>query len=203
MSSPSPAELARQNDDLHSGGEYETYESDNNYDYDTGMVVLPVAGRTPAFRNIRLHGGYGMRVVKFRAIRKGKPPVIPQMVDTSYDTFLKGEVIVSLPVQNPQSGAYTFEAHGKYVFVQTSPRIVGTNTLPTGGYPYPLPATDQMAAQLAQPVISNASSFLSSPNPNDMAAQSLSSIVISPDGNYAWLFTMIPPIYSSETLISG
>jgi len=192
-----------QNDNLRSGQEYEKYEQDSNFDYDTGVVVMPVAGRSPRFRRIRLHGGYGKRIVKFHAIRKEKPPVIPQMTDTTYDKFLGGEVIASLPVQNPQSGAFTFEMHGRYVFVQASPRIVGVNTIPTGGYPYPLIPTDKMASDLAQPTMSAAPTFLSAANPQDAAAQHLSSVVIRADGQYAWLFTMIPPVYSSETLISG
>lgn len=181
---------------------YQEETQHHRYEYDSGVVVCPVASRTPGHRRIRLHGGVGMRVVKWSAERSGKPPIVPSHADTINDTLLSSTVNAQLPIPQPQSGTYLFRMSGEYVFVQTSPRLLGTNAIPTGLHPFPVEPMDGMAEQMIGSALAQYGTI------NDLAtfdsAMQAVANKISNSGatDYVWPITVIPTIFSAP-IIAG
>lgn len=176
------------------GGEYDAYTQDHRYEHDTGIVALPVCGPTPKVRLIRLHGGAGIRRIKWRAVRQGTPPVVPTAQDTTADKLLHSTVTPSLPVADQGTGRYTFAVTGEYVYAQITPRVCGTNTLPTGAFPFRIDPMDSQAKELAGQV-SQSGTF-------DQWADRIADGVYSaaPAGT-PWPFTFIPPKFTAATFV--
>jgi hypothetical protein len=117
----------------------------HSHEYDSGLVVMPVASRTAAHRIVRTHGGMSMRRVEFRTARTGRPPVIPRAVNGTNDTLLHATAAPLRPVPSGAGGNLRFMVSGEYLFVASDPRVPGVNSLPTGAYPHPLPHVESVA----------------------------------------------------------
>lgn len=178
----------------------EGYKQDHEYTHDSGVVVLPVAGRTAKHRRIRLHGGIGHRIVRWEASRLGKPPLAPKP-ETIGDTILSTCVHAHLPIPSPGSNAYLFRMSGEYVFVQDSPRVVGVNALPTGAHPYPVEPMDTVAettlgSALSQSPPTTIAEF-------DTVVEALQNRVVnSGASDFVWPLTVFP-IHFTGNLLMG
>lgn len=181
---------------------YGPVTQDHQYETDLGYAVMPVAGRTPAFRRIRLHGGIAFRRVKWSAQRKGKPPIIPSPADLAdgvgtTDYLLAHTVVPSLPVPNIDAGGYNWAVAGEYVYVQAAPRVVGVNTLPTGGFPFAVGGPDDLAGAIAtQAGALNA-------NTTDDQYAAIESGVDHIRDSFFWPFTALSPTFSASDLIGS
>lgn len=181
---------------------YTKYEQEHEYHYDNGLIALPVAGTTAKHRIIKLHGGIGTRIVKWHAQRRGKPPVIPNMDDLDYDTFLGGTVTPTLPTPDPQGIGFFWVVSGEYSYVQTRPRIAGNNTFPTGQYPFPVAPNDTIAGQLISQNISDFNDAdPATENPYDKLAQKLGEAVNHDNERYLWPFTVLAPQFTSPSVL--
>lgn len=167
------------------------YEQDHRYDYDSGVVVMPVAQRTAKHRRIRLHGGLGMRVVEWKATSEGKPPVIPTPQNTSNDVILSSTIHAELPIPKPTAGVYQFTARGTYTYVQVEPRIAGTNALPTGIFPFPVDPMDTIAFGYVGETLDSQS--ITNMATMDAAVAAIENAVLG-DGStpFSWPFTVFP-----------
>lgn len=184
---------------------YDKYQQDHRYEYDNGLVVMPVASRTAAHKVVRLHGGVGIRRVSFDTVRRGKPPVIPTMADTNWDTFVGGTVTAMTPIPNFQTGGFNWHVSGEYLYVQTEPRVVGQNTIPTGGYPFPVAPNDALATSYASGAAGAAfANAADGTNANEAAAEAVGNDIVDHDNErYVWPFTMMPTIFSNDQLIGS
>lgn len=186
-----------------SSASYAEYEQDQQYDYDPGLIVLPVAGPTAAFKKVRLHGGLGRRVVAWKANKAGKPPIVPSMTNAGSDTFLGGHINLAAS-QNPQAAGYNWSAAGVYTYVQSAPRIVGVDTFNAGAKPYSIAPNDTLAAGLSGPGLAAAAG-----QSTDRARTHEFAKAVSPtaedraDDTYIWPFTLLPPVFSNDFLIGG
>lgn len=178
---------------------YSDSRQDHSYTYDSGVVVLPQAGRSPNFRIIRLHGGLGMRTSDWKMSRKGKPPTIPSMANTSEDIFLGGSVVPSLPrPSTTRPDSYDWTVRGSYTYVQAVPRIAGSSAFPVGQHPFL--CVDQAAT--ANAIGQNVLPYYSGSLPlQSVAAKLTSTVTIEPDGDFAWPFLVIPADFSSSHLL--
>lgn len=183
---------------------YTGIQQDHGYETDLGYSIMPVAGRTPKFRRIRLHGGLGFRRVRWKASRSGVPPVIPTPTDVSNDLIVSYTVIPSLPKANPNSGGYNWTVEGEYLYVQVSPRTPGTETLPTGGYPFPIAPMDNMASEIISPIVKQlAAAGTPVANIPDLAIRAAGLGVDNAGNEFTWPFTALAPIFTSSNLIGG
>lgn len=188
-------------DEYEAGGynDYQRFDQNNHYTYDSGLVALPVAGPTPAVRVIRLHGGYGTRTLNYAMARDGRPPVIPAMIDTPNDTFLSGDVAFGLPGSGQTSQGYNWSVTGEYTFIQLTPRIVGENTFPVGVYPgaqvtQDLGADGQGGADTVPPYES-----MTLPEWEAFWTPIASAAEANPlNSDWTWPYLAFPPIYSSS-----
>ncbi len=184
---------------------YRAADQTHAFDYQRGVVQLPVAARTPATRLIRLHGGMGQRIVSFRFVREGKPPIIPTMADTSGDTILAARVSPATPTPSSTGKGMDWVVTGEYVYAQNDPRIVGTHAIPVGQLPY----TDQTllaeAENAAPPSVVNAYAINVLVNPAlafQTFVQNLAgSTTVNALGDYSWPFFAIPIAFSSDHII--
>lgn len=183
-------------------GSHTEYKQDNDYTYDSGLVVMPVLGLTPKHRVIRLHSGVGMRTVTWRASRTGAPPIIPAAVDTDGDKLLGTVVTPVLPAPNEQAKGYNWLVTGEYTFVQTTPRIAGTNAFPTGNYPYIVSPQCDVGADL---IGSQAASIIRN-NPGTDVTDQITELAVQrapvSNGVVTWPFTVLPAAASSTHLIT-
>lgn len=154
---------------------YRDYQQLHRYEYDPGLLYLPVAASTvqrPC--RIRLHGGIGKRVVDWRAAKHHSPPVIPGLRldrDEDYDTQAEldddeeaaddaevrpldrvvcATTRVALPMPDPTKGSYTYMASGTYTYVEVhedGPRVPGHDALPTGRRPFYMGRIDDSASE--------------------------------------------------------
>lgn len=176
-------------------GSYRSYEQDHDYDYDGGVIPIPTSGSTPQFVSIRVHGGFGMRTVKWSTSRNDKPPIIPEMVNLEGDTFLSGNVQFALPQPNPQSGSMSWHVAGEYRYVQSSPRLVGTGVFTTGRVPYYTPGVDGIASTILAPLVVGAATLTS-------VSTALAATVDHNNGNYLWPFSFHSPVFTSSGVIA-
>lgn len=170
---------------------YRGYTQDHEYETDTGLLPLPVAGRTPKVRLIRLHGGMGTRIVKWTASRVGAPPIIPTPTSTAYDRIIEHSVTPSLPVPNPQGAGYDWTVKGEYRYIQVTPRTPGINTLSTGGYPFPLAPMDVLGNVTLNTVVSPGVAIPAG-NPADTIMAMIANTVVNHEsGAFIWPFTAL------------
>lgn len=183
----------------HSGDGYQSYTQDHEYTDAPGVVIAPSSNRSGDARLLRVHGKYATRTVKWAASRTGAPPLLPTAADTPGDTFIGGTVVLPLPVAEAGRGVYHFGASGAYVYLQDTPRIPGTDPLPTGGYPYPLATQGTVAAIRYASEIAGA---VGDPNP---AAAVVAAAGVNYDGSAStgWYLTGLPATTFVPYLISG
>lgn len=176
---------------------YSEYSQDHEFEHDLGVIVLPVASRESAYRRIRLHGGVGIRKVKWSAARAGKPPIIPKAVDLHNDSLLHSRVNAKLPLAQPQTGTFLFHVSGEYEYVQTTPRVAGVNAIPTASYPYSVDPMDTIATSF----IGQGFSVPTTVAEFDTAVTYVDSTVRRGRGTaFTWPFTAIPASFSAPTI---
>lgn len=183
---------------------YGGHEQHNEFTQNTGLVVCPLARRTPGHRVIRLHGGYGMRRVKWSSARRGQPPLIPQAADLNGDTLLSATVVAELPRPNPAARGYDWSAYGEYVFVQDDMRVAGTDALPVGDYPFLVEAatyTSQQYGAGAYTVWSTSAKDKAAYN--SLISTLFGAVTADNDGNLIWPYMAIAPQFSSNHLFGG
>jgi hypothetical protein len=180
------------------GSSYGQYTQDHSYETDPGV--------TSAHRVIRLHGGLAMRRVKWTATRTGKPPIIPTPVSTNSDRIIAHSVTTSLPTPNTQTLGYDWAVNGEYLYVQATPRIAGTHTLPTGGYPFPMGAVDSVASAIISSKIGNYTTpTVGAINPIDSLMTAIgedAAHVDHDEDKYLWPFTSLPKSFTSDRILS-
>lgn len=183
-------------------GSYEDYRQTHDYQHDLGVIPLPLAQREAGFRLIRLHGGMGLRKVKWTAVKEGTPPRIPTATNTGYDTLVESSVVAHLPRVNLQTGTYTFTLTGEYLYVQNAPRQAGVHALPTAAYPFPVELADKRAAALAPRTIAGINQIGgSSDNPINAIANAAVDEMYGPGQYPAWPFTFIPAQFAATTIV--
>lgn len=129
--------------------DYLDHQMDNDFQQDTGLVVIPVASRESGHRVIRLHGGYGTRTVNWATTRMGKPPIAPAAEDGDEDTLLGSVLHSRLPKPN-RAGGYDWTMSGSYTYVQDYVRVPGAASFPVGDYPFVVLPTMAQAAVIGQ-----------------------------------------------------
>ncbi len=182
---------------------YDRSEQDHSYEYDSGVVVLPIARRTTGHRIIRLHGGVGKRIVRWDSARRGNPPIVPTMADTSGDTFIHGSITPSLPAPSDDARGYDWRVRGEYVFVQNVPRISGTHAFPVGQHPFVCPdQAAQARANSAGAGQAYTDAVAAQEDPVQAAVQTVQGAVrINRDGSYTWAFLALPAIFASDHIL--
>lgn len=172
---------------------YGRFDSDSDYQYASGLMILPVASELSATVQVRQHGGYGTRTVTFDVAKQGNPPVIPAASEyVGNDRLLGTSLIVSTPSPNSTTGGYNWTIKGTYTYATAeSPRIPGESMFPTVGYPYPNPAQDEIAAR--------SFGYL---DPENYAERMKSEGDILTD-NWIWAATMYPSNLLGNPVIIG
>lgn len=192
---------------VQDGRSYGGLSQHHSFETDGGFAICPIAGRTPGFRRIRLHGGFALRRVRWSANRTGKPPFIPSATNISTtDLLLSHTVTPSLPAPNSEVNGYEWHVEGEYLYVQVTPRIAGVDALPTGGFPFPVAPMDATANSLAGPVINAFGASLGA-----AAATTITPGVIYnalgvkalQGTDYVWPFTAIPAAFTSSSLFGA
>lgn len=178
--------------------DYKNHQVENKFVGDDGLVVLPVASRTPAFRLIRLHGGYGTRHVRWKTTREGKPPIIPAATDTAEDKLLSATVVTELPRVN-NSGGYDWTVGGEYRYVQLVSRRPGYSALPVGNYPFVVEPQATRAAELIRPVASAYAGDL----PFQALIAKAQGLPVVSGGSITWPLLALPAVLSSTHIIGG
>ncbi len=206
---------------------YRGYEQDHDYTYDSGLIYLPIASSTPQSpARVRLHGGYGLRKIRWKALRLNAPPVIPAYSldrDEDYDTqddldeaedavegatirpkdrIVNAHTTVFLPVPDPVKGAYVFMAMGEMTLCQTfptGPRVVGVDALPSGGRPFDMGAIDDAASE-------QFNDYSAQPTEStERQSQYISSFLTGKtdliNRTLGWPCTIYPPIFTHSQLI--
>lgn len=185
---------------------YGSYKVESTFDGDHGVAIMPLARRVAGNRMIRLHGGYGVRRVQWRAERAGVPPTIPQMVDTVADTLLSSSMTVPLPSPNAAGRGYDWIVQGEYIFGQNDLRIAGTDPFPSGAYPWVDQPQESIRAAQAGPLVQAAfDAAANGQNPNAALIEAVASDcpIVLIDGIIFWPWTSIPSIMSSNNIILG
>lgn len=165
------------------------------FEYDPGVLVLPVASETSAAVKVRVHGGYTVRRVNFDVVRANNPPIIPKPEDIANSATGRDEVLVScnldipLPSETPNDTGLTWQVRGEYVFVETKARVPGTDLLPLGGYPYSLGNVDQLAGAAYQAASGNL-----------QALSELMKPLVASD-KHLWPITVLPPFVFNGNLL--
>lgn len=127
---------------------YTGFDTNSQYSYDPGVMVLPVASEASLTVTVRQHGGYGKRSVTFDITKTGNPPVVPSAEDTvGNDKLVSARIDIPTPTPNIPTGGYDWAVRGQYEYVTTrQPRIPGAAVFPAVSYPYPLEAQDVIAS---------------------------------------------------------
>ncbi len=129
---------------------YYTYEQGNEYTYDPGLLVLPVAGPDGSLpRVIKIHAAIGSRSIVTNAVKVDTPPIMPSLgVNTSEgDIFLSGVLSVPLPQINSNQNGFNYFANFQATYLQPGPPrgYTDIDCFQTGNYPFALPIIDAMA----------------------------------------------------------
>lgn len=191
-------------EDILTGG-YRASDQTHDFSYDRGLIQLPVASRVAGSRLIRLHGGCGKRVVRFRFVREGKPPIIPAMADTSGDTLLAASVAPATPMPSVTGRGLDWVVSGEYVYAQDTPRIVGNHALPVGQHPF---LDRSLVSETQAAVPSSAINLYVNTVSEDPATAfqllvetTAAATTINADGDYSWPLFALPTAFSSNHII--
>ncbi len=137
---------------------YEDYRLGNDYSYDAGYLVLPIAGPDVIPDNpdyvpyalIKVCAATGMRRQRFKALKAETPPLLPAIGDDTPegDIFLGGSLSLPLPQINSAGTGFYYSGNGSYLYLQpASPRGYNAeDTFQTGSYPFAIPLLDGLAA---------------------------------------------------------
>lgn len=179
---------------------YSRSDQDTEFHYDTGVIAVPTAGAEPGHKLIRLHGGIGRRVVNWDVRRRGNPPIVPTMSDTTGDTFLGGSIMPSLPVptRDAQGRGYDWKVKGRYEYVQDDPRVVGTDAIPVGQHPFFYPAAATAAAQL---VGSSGFAAYQTDGFAGFVGVAEANLELQDDGTYLWPVLALPATFTSTHIV--
>lgn len=177
-------------------GDYKHIEQDNDFTYDSGVAVCPVATRTAAHKIIRLHGGIGFRITRWSASRDGRPPIIPAYGNAGSDRILSATVTPSLPVIDPTNSAYNWTVSGEYIYVQNSPRLAGYNTFPVGQYPFPVLPQMNMASAMLEPYFA----YYTGADPMQNLVETAAADIKFKQ-QYTWPILALPSVFSSTHII--
>jgi hypothetical protein len=169
--------------DLRTASDYSGYRQSTKFSYDPGIFILPIASVIPKTKVVRVHGGYGTRVVTFAASKKGAPPIIPAATDTDRDYLVGANVNVPLPSPSAGSATYDWAVSGQYTFVTRGAALVDSQYV--GGAR--VPGKDFLPEAI-----------ISSGSHEDAAAQLKQQI---PHNNYLWPFTVMPPQFANPLLL--
>lgn len=99
----------------------------NNYDFDPGVCILPLAEDPPTnpeelatwspVVTLRLHAPYRIRKVQYNLNKQNNPPVIPSPVDVGNFVFVSGSIMVSNG-QNTSNCNYDWTVISNYIYVE-------------------------------------------------------------------------------------
>lgn len=192
--------------------EYHGNQQLHTFDDVSGLRVVARAAAGSPPKLVRVHGDYGMRRVQWKSARAGRPPVVPRPEDISIstpdgsfsvttDTYLGGSVDLPMPQINEKQMGYDWEVNGSYTYLQTKNRKLGTDPLPTGGFPFQVFPNDAMAARL---LVDNGIQVTVSPgdptvNPDALAITAIAAVLVDHGATYLWPFTTLP----AQTVTSG
>lgn len=177
---------------------YFTYQQGNNYSYDPGLLVLPVAGPdgSPP-RVIKTHAAIGSRSINVHAVKVDTPPVMPSLgVNTAEgDIFLGGYLSVPLPQINSNQNGFNYFADFQATYLQPGPPrgFTDYDCFQTGNYPFAIPLIDALASTINTDETIN--------NSGDPDITTLTSTQIPPstngqgtvDPDWSWLSTTFLP----------
>lgn len=185
--------------------EYVNADQQHSYDDVSGLRVVARCAPGASPKLVRIHQDYGMRTVSFQSARTGRPPIVPTPGDISVganvvDKYLGGTFALPTP-QRDDKGGYNWVVSGTYHYLQVTNRIPGVNVMPTGGLPYPVVPTDQIANQMLLDYGIPVSPLL--PNPLDTALTALGAAAVKHDEYFPWPFTSLPPQVVTSGLIGG
>lgn len=197
-------------------GAYQESRGVNEYEYVPGILIFPVASRTPKTATARVHGGYSERLLTFRGAKSGKPPVVPAANDLRdpfappdsvtglqpiSDTLVSASLTIDQPSPSNNAG-YDWNVEGVYRYVTTrtdaqgGPRIPGRSGFPASRLPYVSTPQDEVATSYL-----GASSGATSTDTRFIALQP--SAADFANGKYEWPFVVMSPVFFDPTLTIG
>lgn len=180
---------------------YSRYEQRHDYAHQTGTVVAPSSNRSGTPRLIRIGCPVGMRTVEFEAVRSGMPPILPAAEDTDGDTYIGGTVALPLPIPDTRNGGYTFAGSGRYVYLQNTVRVPGTDPLPTGSFPFQTLA--DTVAQSRLQTLDGYAAAVTDPDPDTALLTLAGGDFDDEHPQYGWHLTGFPTQAFTITTISG
>jgi len=93
----------------------------SHYDRDEGLLAIPVMGPagTPP-KVVRVHAAIGYRRVNWAYNKRGAPPIMPSMSNTTdnNDIFLGGDLSLPVPALGGDQNQLDYVATGEYTYVQ-------------------------------------------------------------------------------------
>lgn len=189
------------------GSEYARADQTHEYEDVSGLRVVARCAPGASPKVIRVHADYGRRTVSFDTARAGRPPIVPAAGNITVgtkttDIYLGGTFTLPLPIPDGKGG-YGWRVAGTYTYLQVTNRVPGVNAIPTGGLPYPVVPTDQIANQMMLDYGVQVSGDPSLPNPIDTAITAVGAAGVRHDEFFPWPFTALPPQVVTNGLIGG
>jgi hypothetical protein len=134
---------------------YHHYSLTVRYDYDPGLLPLPVANggactSQDTFRFIQVQAPTTRKVVEFSAIRQNAPPAIPNPNALDQNLVLLSYSISPVsPIISPSGRDRLYELHGRYVYGLRNPICPGAS-VPGATSPVDVTALANLAVQQGQ-----------------------------------------------------
>lgn len=120
---------------------YDKYDLRVRYEYNSGVILLPVAGPTPddptfegqtAAKIVQASQPFGRKIVRFHLIRTGMQPIAPDPTPTNSNEILKKAVVVlKAPSIMPDGATYIWTMKGLYIYLLYQPYFT-SNPLSAG-----------------------------------------------------------------------
>lgn len=139
---------------------YYDFKQGNEYTYDSGNCVMPVAGPdgTPP-QIVKLYAAIGSRTIAVTSLKVDTPPILPSIGRNTDegDIFISGAISLPLPQINSNQTGFNYRGTCQYEFVQPGvPRGYNDgDTFETGRYPFALPIIQAMALARPQSTVDN------------------------------------------------
>jgi len=126
---------------------YDHFDCQEIWRYRSGLVQMPVAAgpmtppttggvKTPC-EFVRVHAPTSTLVVKFEAVRKGVPPVIPSPVPNDPNRVLLDALVVTgVPARLADTSVPVFRTCGTYVYGLIAPLVPASEVIPGPEGPY-------------------------------------------------------------------
>jgi hypothetical protein len=121
---------------------YLRYEYQSSYDYDPGIMGLPLSGSTggspPTATSliIQVRRPRTVRTVTFSMIRQGARPVIPSPVSPGVldgsEVLMGSSISPAVPVLQEDGNMYNYGLSGAYTYLQLDPDVPGEDPLRMG-----------------------------------------------------------------------